>query len=148
MPRKHCFCPPVSDRNTLYNLLKYNKSFRGRGCGGGDPFAKGSLPHNALLPHNAPLPQKVLYPNVPQRQAPGRPDETVVQSDHGGRVELPAGNANELFGVTPCNASVFAHFPLDFLGIGEQSFMDFFGETVGIDFLMASGDAVEDFLGH
>ena len=76
------------------------------------------------------------------------PDETVVRSDHEGRVELPAGNANELFGVRPSKASVFAHFPLDFLGVGEQSFMDFFGETVGIDFLMASSNAVEDFLGH
>ena len=121
---------------------------------GRGPFCKrvpSPTTHYSLTTHYSPTmhpPKKVLYPNVPQRQAPGRPDETVVQSDHGGRVELPAGNANELFGVTPCNTSVFAHFPLDFLGIGEQSFMDFFGETVGIDFLMASGDAVEDFLGH
>ena len=35
-------------QNTLCHSVNYNKSFRGRGCGGGDPFTKGSLPHKAF----------------------------------------------------------------------------------------------------
>ena len=116
--------------------------------GEGTLLQKGPSPTTHYSPTMHLSPQKYFTRTCRNVRLRAGPDETVVQSDYEGRVELPAGNANELFGVTPCNASVFAHFPLDFLGVGEQSFMDFFGETVGIDFLMASGDAVEDFLGH
>ena len=40
--------PPRLNQKTLCITVQYHKSFRGRGCGGGDPFAKGSLPHKAF----------------------------------------------------------------------------------------------------
>ncbi len=58
---------PAPNQKTLGIVLTHNKSFRGWGRGGGDPFSKGSLPHRAFPPHqiNARNPSHCPRPSRP-----------------------------------------------------------------------------------
>ncbi|MGE4310493.1 hypothetical protein, partial [Desulfovibrio sp.] len=59
---KVLFFDLASDQKSLCTITEYNKSFRGWGRGGGDPFAKGSHPHKTFhLPQSISSPTKRFF---------------------------------------------------------------------------------------
>ena len=61
MCRKALLLVSAPDQKIHWHTRNYTKSFRGWGRGGGDPFAKGSLPHKAFNQHLARRPVRQTF---------------------------------------------------------------------------------------